>query len=130
MAPGFLAPLISNGFHCGPIGWAFVRHHEMWIAVSPDCFLREIQRSGFSAFRRGIGFQYFPFMIDGASQAMPFIPGLHEYIVQVPLPLQAPPHRFGTRYPDLVCDIHPDPVDPKPDAFVADMHAALVKRVL
>ena len=130
MAPGFLAPLISDDLHRGPIRRASVRDDNMRIAVPLHYFLQEFQRSSLIPLLRDIGFQDFAFMIHRSPEVMSFASNLHEDLVQVPLPLRAPAHRFGPPLPDLVSEVCAEPIDPSADTFVANIDPALVKQVL
>lgn len=68
-------------------------------------------------------------MVDSSPQVMPLAAYLYEDLVQVPPPLGTASHRFRSAFSDLVREIRPKPVHPEPDAFVADIDAALVKKV-
>ena len=60
---------------------------------------------------------------------MPLTADLHENLVQVPTPLRAPAHRLGPTLTDLMRKIRPEAVYPEPDAFMANVYAALVEKV-
>jgi len=66
MSTGFLACLIADDLHRGPIGRASVRDDYAWITVSLHCFLEEFQRSSLIPLFRDIGFQDFAFVVDSA----------------------------------------------------------------
>src|SRR3990167_7406298 len=125
----FLAPVIPDGFHRGPVRRTLVRHDNMRIAVSLHCFLEEFQRSRLVSLLRDIGLQNFAFVVDGAPQVMPFTPDFDEDLVQMPLPLRTPPHGFAAPFPDLVCEVSTKPIDPEPDALMADIDPTLMKKV-
>ena len=92
MAPCFLACRIADNLHRGPIGGAFVRHHDMWITVSPHGFLEESQCGSLIPGRCNVRFQHFPFMIDGSPPGnavgrvcWPRLLSADEDLIQVPL---------------------------------------------
>ena len=70
MSTGFLACLIADDLHCGPIGRASIRDDNMRFAVSLHCFLEEFQRSSLISLLRDIGFQDFAFMIHCAPEVV------------------------------------------------------------
>ena len=68
-------------------------------------------------------------MIDGPPQVMSLASDFDEDLVQVPLPLRAPPHGFGPPFPDLVSEVRTEPIDPETDVFVANVDPTLVQEV-
>jgi hypothetical protein len=68
-------------------------------------------------------------MVDSAPEIVSLSPDFDEDLVQVPLPLRTPPHGFGPPFPDLVCEVSPEPIDPEADTFVADSDTAFVEKV-
>jgi hypothetical protein len=94
MATSFLARLISDDLHRGPIGRASVRDDNMRIAVPLHCFLEEFQRSSLIPLFRDIGFQDFAFVVDSAPKIMALSSNFDEDLIQVPLPLRTPSHRL------------------------------------
>ena len=125
----FLAPVIPDDFHRSPVRRTLVRHDNMRIAVPLHCFLQEFQRSSLIPLLRDIGFQDFAFVVDSSPEIVPLAAYLHKDLVQVPSPLRAPPHRFGPPFPDLVCEVCAEPIDPEPHAFVANVDPTLMKKV-
>jgi hypothetical protein len=130
MPTGFLACLIADDHHCGPIERASVRGDHSWIPVSLHCFLREFQRSSLISLLRDIGFRNFAFVVDSAPKIMALSSNLDEDLIRVPLPLRAAPHGFRTPFPDLMCEGSAEPIDPETDTFVADIDATFVEQVL
>ena len=69
-------------------------------------------------------------MIHSAPEIMALSSNLDEDLIQVPQPLRASTHGFGSPLPDFVREVCAEAVDPEADAFVADVNAALVEQVL
>ena len=61
---------------------------------------------------------------------MALAPDFDEHLIQVPLPLRAAPHGFRAPFPDLMCEVRAEPIDPETDTFVADIDATFVEQVL
>jgi hypothetical protein len=129
MPASFLALLIPNHLHRGPVGWTLVRHHDFGISLSFHCFLEEFQCCSLVTLLRDIGFQNFAFMIHSAPKIMPLAPDPHKDLVQMPRPLGASSHRFRPLLPDLVRKVDAETIDPETDTFVAYIDAALVEQV-
>ena len=58
---------------------------------------------------------------------MPFPIYLHEYFIQVPLPLGACPQLLNAFLFDLSCHQWTKSIPPEPDCFVADVDPSLVQ---
>ena len=68
-------------------------------------------------------------MVHGAPKIMPFSSDFDEDLIQVPLQLRTLTHRFRSAFPDFVGEVGAKSVDPEPNAFMADIYAALVQQV-
>jgi hypothetical protein len=70
-------------------------------------------------------------MIHSAPKIMSLPTDLHENLIQVPLPLRTLAASLPTgAFADLMCAKYvAKPVDPEPDAFMADIDPAFVKKV-
>jgi len=68
-------------------------------------------------------------VVDGPPKVVPLSPYFDEDLIQMPLPLWASSHRFRAPFPDLMSEIRPEPVHPKPNTFMADVDTALVQEV-
>ena len=129
MPAGLLATVVPNDFHSGPIRGASVRHNDVGIAISLHRFLQEFQCGRLITLLRDIGFQNFTFVVDSAPKIVALTPDLHEDLVQVPPPLRTSSHRLWPALADFVGEVNPEPIHPEPDAFVANVDAALVEKV-
>ena len=129
MPARFLARLISNHLHCRPIGGTFVRYGNMRFTVSLHCFLEEFQRRSLVTLLRHIRFKDFALVIHRAPEVVSLASDFDEYLVQVPSPLRASPYRFRPALADLMGEVSTEAVDPKPDAFVADVDPTLLQEV-
>ena len=129
MPARFVARLISNHLHCRSIGGTFVLYDNMRFTVSLHYFLEEFQRRSLVTLLRHIRFKDFALVIHRAPEVVALASDFDEYLVQVPSPLRASPHRFRPALADLMGEVSTEAVDPKPDAFVADINAALVEKV-
>jgi len=69
-------------------------------------------------------------VVDSSPKIVPLAADFDEDLIQVPLPLRAPTHRFRSAFPDFVGEVGAKSVDPQANAFVANIYAALVKKVL
>ena len=74
--------------------------------------------------------QNFAFVVDSPPKIGPLSSYLHEDLIQVPQPLRASTHGFGSPLPDFVREVCAEPVATETDALMADINAALVKQVL
>lgn len=68
-------------------------------------------------------------MVDSAPKIMALSSDFDEDLIQVPLPLRAAPYGFRTPFPDFMCEVSAEPIDPETDAFVANIDAALVEKI-
>ena len=68
-------------------------------------------------------------MIDSAPKIVGLSVDLHEHLIQVPLPLRDLAHIAGAPHTDLTGEHRPEPVDPLPNALVADVDPAFVEKV-
>ena len=68
-------------------------------------------------------------MINGAPEIMPDAIDLHENLIQVPLPLRVLAHVRRPLRSDLAGEDWTKPVDPKTNAFVADVDPTLMQKV-
>lgn len=66
-------------------------------------------------------------MIHRPPQVMGLAVDLHEYLVQVPLPVRVRAHPANAAPADLGGKHRTEPVPPKPYRFMADFHAALMQ---
>ena len=105
MTTRFLAPLISDHLHRGPVGRTSVRHNDVGTAVPLHCFLEDFQGSGFVTLLRDEGFQHLALMIHCAPKTMPLASDFDEDLDQVPPPLGTASHRLGAPLPDLVSEV-------------------------
>ena len=71
----------------------------------------------------------FAFVIDGAPEIMGLSSDLCEHLVQMPLPRGDLPHVRSYLSTDLPGEVSAKPINPEPDAFMADIDAAFVQHV-
>jgi hypothetical protein len=69
-------------------------------------------------------------VIDGASQVVGFTRNFHEYLVHMPAPLRDLTHPLRTSFAYHSCREVTESIDPKPDALVANIIAALMEQTL
>ena len=98
MALGFLAPLISDDFHRGPMGRASVRDDNMRVAVQLHYLLKEIQCGILVASLRDKRFKHLSLMIN------------------------------RTAFLCFVSQVNSESVDPMSDRFVANINSALMEQ--
>lgn len=60
---------------------------------------------------------------------MGFAADLHEYLVQVPAPLDDLPHGTTSPFADHPCKEGAKPIAPQPDVFMTDIDAALIEQI-
>ena len=102
MTTCFVMAGVPDHLHRDSIRGEFVCYDDLQITVPPHCFLQELQGSSFVPLLGDMGPQHFCFTIDGSPQVMPFAGNFDEDLVQVPLPLRAPPHGYGPPFQDIV----------------------------
>ncbi|MGD1957066.1 MAG: hypothetical protein ACFBZ9_17930 [Sphingomonadales bacterium] len=61
---------------------------------------------------------------------MSFAIDLYEHLIEVPSPLCALPQRLNTFLSDLAREQGSKPINPEPDALMADIDAAFTQKVL
>ena len=68
-------------------------------------------------------------MVDRPPEIMRFSVDLHEHLIQVPLPLGDLTQVVGSADADLSGKYWPETIYPSPNAFVTDIHAALMEQI-
>lgn len=109
------------------IGWALVSHHDYGVSRAFYGFSEEFQRGGLVALFCDVGFEHLPFVVYRSAKAVRLAPNLDEDLVQMPAPLFDSPHILGPPLTDLICEVCPEAINPEPNAFVANIYAALVQ---
>jgi hypothetical protein len=125
-----LARTIPDHLHHRPIGRASVPDDYSRFSVSLHCFFLEFQRGDLIPLLREKGLPYFAVMTRSGPEVVSLTQHLHEDLVEVPIRLFAPSHRFRSALPVFMCEVGSEPVHPVPDAFMANVDAALVEQVL
>ena len=54
---------------------------------------------------------------------------LDEHLVEMPLPLSDMPDIIGSLFADFPCEVSAEAINPEPNAFIANIYAALVEQV-
>jgi hypothetical protein len=92
-------------------------------------FLRNFRADLRSRRLCNITFQHLTFIIIGAPKIMRLAVELHEYLVQMPLPVRISPHSIDPVFTDFCREHRAKSVPPVPHRFVADLDPSLVQQV-
>jgi hypothetical protein len=69
-------------------------------------------------------------VVHSAPEVVHLAANLHEDFVQVPAPLLDPAHSLGPPLTDLIRKIASEAIHPETDAFMANIYASLVQKVV
>jgi len=127
---GFLAILVSNHFHCGSVGSQAIRDNHFWNAISLHRFLQKRKRSLTIPPFRDEALEDFTFMIYRAPKVMLLAIDLHEDFIEMPPLLRTLAHGLRSFLLDLRREHRSETVPPVTHAFMANIYAALVQKVI
>ncbi len=113
----------------GPIRCEAIRDDVLRFTVSLHQFLEEFQcRLHVSTFGDN-RFRHLAFVINSPPKVMRFAVYLHEYIVQVPLPVRERAQLLDTLPSDLSSKHRANSVSPKSISIMTDFDAALMQKI-
>ena len=99
-------------------------------ALLPEEAAHQLQSSAFVAPVLHKDFQHLALGVDRPPEIVRLASNFHEDLVQVPAPLLYPAHSLRPPLTDLICEVRPEAIYPKTDAFVTNIYAPLVQKVL
>jgi hypothetical protein len=94
------------------------------------CFLEKFQCCPVITALRNEALQDFPFVIRSPPKIVRLAVDLHEYLIQMPLPVCPRPHSINPFPADLSGKYWAKSTPPKPNGFVADIDTAFVQKIL
>ena len=127
MATDLLSVLVPDFVHGCAIGRAAVGDDHLRIAIPFHCFLQEFQCGSHISGFGNIAFQDLAFVIYRAPEIVLDAIDFDEDLVDMPLPLHGLAHVVCSLFADLTSKVSAEAVDPKPDAFMANVDAALME---
>jgi hypothetical protein len=102
----------------------------MWATMVFHLFSQEFQSCFATTALRDKAFKDFPLVIDGPLKIVRLAINLHEYPVQVPLPVRICAHLTDSFPADLSGKHRTKSIPPKPNRLMADVDAAFVQKIL
>ena len=128
-APRFLLVSIYYDHHRCAIGTQFVRYNNSRSAIAFHGISFEFQRGCAISVLTHITFQNFTFVINCSPKVMPFPIGLHERLIEVPLPVRVNDRVNSPFSPNLCGKNWLETLPPKPDCFMTYINAPFIKQV-
>ena len=129
MATDVLAVFVSDLFHGGAIRSKSIGGDEPRCSIPFHGFLQKCKCRLLIPGFGDVAFQHFTFVIDGAPEVMLDAVDFHEDFIEMPVPLSMLTHVGCTLGSDLAGEDRTKTIDPKPDAFMADIDSTLMKQV-
>src|SRR3954453_5645921 len=91
--------------------------------------LHELERCGLVPVLRHEALEDLAFVIDRTPQVAHLTVHLHVHLIEVPAPLPEPTHAAHPLPPNVTCKQRTEPVPPVAHCLMADVDAALSKKV-
>jgi hypothetical protein len=101
----------------------------MWATMAFHGFPEEFQGCRAITALRKEALQDFPLVIHGPPKRVRLATNLHEYLVQVPLPVRICAHLTASFPADLRGKHRTKSIAPKPNRLIADVDAAFVQKI-
>ena len=106
-----------------------IRYDGLWLTVPLHRFLQKNKGRIAIPALRNIAFQHLSFVVHGALQVVLLAIDLHESLIQMPLPSQLGTTLLDPIPAEFFGEHRAIPVPPEPDSFMADVDAALMKKI-
>ena len=99
----------------------------MWPSIPFHYFLEQSHCCFAIPAFRNIGFQNFPFLVDGTPKVMCFAIDLHEDLIKMPFSVGITQERMESSLPDLARKQRTKSVPPITNSFMANINATLMQ---